>query len=119
MGRLVSDEADIHASEFEKLRVGTFFACKEIFFMGFEFGYVEDGIEGCLHDLLWLRGNHWVLLEDNFFGLFGFSVEHDLAPLIDNFGEIEILEGLCRVQDGLFKMKFIKAAKSQDKDECK
>ena len=45
-------------------------------------------------------------------------MEHDLTPLIDDFGEIKIVKDLSWVQDGLLKVKPIKAGKGQDKNEC-
>ena len=82
--------------------------------MGFELGHIENHIKGRLHELLRFGSDRWVLLEDNFLALIGFSVEHNLAPLVNNFREVQTVEGLRRVQDGLLEVKFVQAGQSQD-----
>lgn len=65
--------------------------------MGFDFSDIENGIQSGFHDLLWLGSDLGVLSKNDFFGFLSFSVEHDFAPFIYDFGEIKVFEGLSRV----------------------
>ncbi len=119
MGGSVADVANVHTAELEELRAGAFLAFEKVLFVRFELGDVEDGIEGCFHGLLWFGGDHGVLFEDYFFGGFCFSVEYDFTPFIDDFAEVEIVDGLGWVQDGFLEVRSVQSTKGQDEDEGK
>ena len=119
MGGFVANVADVQTAELEEFGTGAFLALEEVLFVGFEFGDVEDGIEGCFHGLLWFGSDHGVLFEDHFFCGFCFSVEQDYTPFIDDFSEVEIMDGLGWVQDGLFEVGPVESTKGQDENEGK
>ena len=77
------------STELKEFRMGSFLAGKEVFFMGINLSDVKDGIQSCLHDLLRLRCDLWILSQNNFFGFIGFSMEQNFAPFTDDFGKIE------------------------------